>query len=309
MEIQMRYPKNCAFVKTDELTLSADDSLCIPTVDEMKKGDRSPLLAHSKFSVFKVAIIKKGVGSVTANIPADKIYGIGLKSDIAIQMDMMAALGSKKKEQEAGPLSEAYTVPIKSKIAQLSNKPPALIMLESPDFIQELIKQRDWLVDQVNKNANPKYRKGNETQIRAINQAVELYNNGLLNPELIRPSDVISIYDIPMKVPNKRNLDSRGFVQVYGISITYTLGVKMPYRFEIYNCMAPPTDGVGASMEKATDMVRYSMAASQEDGEKFIRNMRNRCRDFEILNAPYLRGIAHAEHERQQTEYRNKNGK
>lgn len=296
----MKYPRNCAYIKNDAFVLSADDSLKIPTAEEMENGKRGPLFAHSKFSVFKIALVQNGVASVTANIPGDVVNGIYLKTEAAIALDMQESMKLKPKEV----LSPAYTALVKSKLDQLANKTPAAIMINTPEAIPDLVKHRDWLATQVSNPKNAKYKEGNEKQLNAINEAFGLYNAQALNPDAVDNNATIVLYDVPMKVPSKSTLDENGNTFVYGITISYTLGVPNPYKFEVYNCMAPPTNGVGAQMSKAANMKKFSISASYEQGTKFISNLQNRVKEFEMMNASYLRSLSDQEYNRQKAEHK-----
>lgn len=220
----MKNPKELACIQTNQ-TFFILNELEAP---EYKDGSEPLTFHHETFSRFKFVIINQDKKATTANIGVKEIPGITRKIQTLYLKEMLSQ-GTVKTET---PKSPAYTTIIAT--GKLKGKTPAALMLEDAQKNKSLlINQLAWL--KANLSRYPK----NEVQIRAIEDAMRLYEEGKLNQEVVENGYHIDVvYSSGMR-PLIRRKRADGKCFVYEITIRWNGGAEKPIEIEIRNYYAP----------------------------------------------------------------------
>ena len=231
-----------------------------------KDDENQPLKVYAAFSRFVFAIINEEKKSVTANIRVDAIPEIRAASEYAYHLSM----DSKYQPQtvttsantEVNTSSLAFTRCFSS--GKMKGKTPVRIILEAEDkeaAITMLKEQYKWLRENARKNK--RYAEGNQEQMDATQQAVNLYREGKLTEDLLHSasgdSQVIQIYDSGFR-PLTRREKRNGKSFVYQISINWTIGSDYPLSVTISNYYA--------TVEEKEDGRLNVMAKTKEQEQK-----------------------------------------
>lgn len=222
-----------ALIVQNELSLAGD-----------KDDENHPLKVYAAFSRFVFAIINEEKKSVTANIRMDAIPGIRAASEYAYRLHMDSKYQPKRAtvstDAEVDTSSLAFTRCFSS--GKMKGKTPVRIILEAEDKEAAITMLRDqykWLRENARKNK--KYAEGNQEQMDATEQAVNLYRKGKLTEDLLHASagdsQVIQIYDSGFR-PLTRREKRNGKSFVYQITIDWTIGSDYPLAVTISNYYA-----------------------------------------------------------------------
>ena len=273
--MNLKYPKQIDSVVRTDKTLGIDFELLTPTENEYSNNKKMPLEMHSGFSRFVLTILVKGKAA-KANIPASAAAYIQKKTEIAMEKILSYKLNGENNED---PLSPAYTQKIFGK--NFNNKTAAEI-LQDPSMKTELIKQRDFLKQNMDKY------KANKAQVEAIDDALLLLELGKLDKNNVKTSNkTFEIYNENIKIPNANKLDQNGNTFVYNISIMCSLDRDYPFAINIMNCFAPPVNKGGqitVEMSKATDITKHSILLTEEEFFRVVRKMSTSLEYFEKIN-------------------------
>ncbi len=273
--MNLKYPKQLDSVVRTDKTLGIDFELSTPTESEYTNNKKMPLEMHSGFSRFVLTILVKGKAA-KANIPASAAAYIQKKTELAMDRILTYKLEGSHEEES---LSLAYTQKIFGK--NFNNKTAAEI-LQDPNMKNELIKQRDFLKQNMDKY------KANKLQVEAIDDAIKLLESGKLDKKNVNSSNkTFEIYNEDIKIPNANKLDDNGNTFVYSISIICSLDRDYPFAINITNCYAPPVNKGGkvtVEMSKAKDVTKHSILLSEEEFFRVVRKMSTSLDHFENLN-------------------------
>lgn len=272
--MNLKYPKQLDSVVRTDKTLGVDFELSTPTEKEYEDNRKMPLEMHSGFSRFVLTILVKGKAA-KANIPASAAAYIQKKTEFAMEKILEYKMNGNGEEEQ---LSLAYTQKI---FGKNFNKTAAEI-LQNPNMKNDLIKQRDFLKQNMDKY------KANKLQVEAIDEAIRLLDEGKLDKKGVNNSNkTIEIYNEDIKIPNANKIDGDGNTFVYSLSIVCSLDRDYPFAINITNCYAPPVNKGGrvtVEMSKAKDMTKHSILLSEEEFFRIVRKMSSSLEYFENLN-------------------------
>lgn len=265
MKSPFKYPNQVTCKKREEINLYADVVFKPPSDQELIEGAYPGMDAFGKsrfdFYIFKYESsksVKYSMGFSTIKFIYEKTKAL-------------MAEGVQPKKNDETQVSPAYTVQLKG--GTFSGRTAAEILINNPEEAQALCNQRDYYM----KNSNhPKYGKNNLNMANAVNDAINLYNQGLLDPQKVT-SAVLTVYEA-VRTPNKSKVDERGLTKARSILITHDLK-NNDYIVKIMNCMAPPADGnVGAKLNQAADSTTFQFSCTEEEWWDFI----SEC--YELVN-------------------------
>lgn len=261
-------------------TISVDNSLYSPTGENEERKPTPPLEMHEGFSRFVVHLISAGNGSskcLNANIPAKEIPFIHKKTCLIMQDNLKGGnleslLGKSNQKKETKPLAYTY----KFTIGNFNGKTPAQCLLESKDNEAKLINQKNWAVNNLEKYKGKPLYQNIQDQIKAIDEAINLFKSGKLNESDVSDTttDIITIYKCPPK--NVKPIDKEGRYTVYTIEITYDKNKTLPIGIEIMNCFAPVNKSSGnvILLKDAVDKKTENMRLSEEEWYMMIDTMK-----------------------------------
>ena len=215
MNEKIKYPRQVGSIKRSKKVLGIDAELHLPTEEEIL--NTPPLAMHSGYSRFEVSLIDKDQDAVAvANIPANDVFYIKQKTEIAMDRIVDAQYVKRTATAVSKPKSIAYTQQIMAD-KNFKGKTPAEILINTPENKELLIRTRDWL------SANLSKYPRNKPQIDAINEALDLFDTGMLSSEDAAEyadtyESMITVYDSGSKFKTKKN--EKGFNLVYDIKIT-----------------------------------------------------------------------------------------
>ena len=274
---QIPYPYQVASLiqqkNGEKKTLGVDSRLFSPN-EKSETEKAMPLEMHSCFSRFVFTLIKKDAKTkdfVKANVPAEDAYYIFEKTKLAMQ-EILASKRVKTDET----LSSAYTERFSMGI--FKGKTPAEVLLESSDNKQSLIKQGEFL------NQNAEKFPANKKMIAAIKDALALSKAGKLENKTAVPSNIIIVYNEPMK-PLRSQTNDKGNCFVYGIKIQCDTSRNLPFMIEIMNCYAPldvTSEGtLNPRMKEAEDTKKIFMNMTEKDWFETINRVHKTLENFE----------------------------
>lgn len=220
----MKNPKECVCIQQKQTFFILNEL----TKPEYKDGSEPLLFHHDTFSRFNFVLINEEKKAATANINVKEIPGI-FRRIRNLELKEMLLSGKEKGETAKSP---AYTIAITS--GKLKGKTPAALLLEDAQKNQGLlISQKKWLESNL-----AKYPR-NEAQIKAIEDALNLFANGKLAAEEAESGyHTETVYSSGMRpLIRRKRADGKSFV--YEISIRWNGGAKRPVEVEIRNYYAP----------------------------------------------------------------------
>ena len=270
----MKNPKELACIQTNQ-TFFILNELEAP---EYKDGSEPLTFHHETFSRFKFVIINQDKKATTANVSVKEIPGITRKIQNLYLKEMLSQ-GTAKTET---PKSLAYTTVITT--GKLKGKTPAALMLEDAQKNRGLLSnQLTWL--KANLSRYPK----NEVQIRAIEDAMRLYEEGKLNQDAAENGYHTEIvYSSGMR-PLIRRKRPDGKCFVYEIVIRWNGGAEKPVEVEIRNYYAPVVkkeNGLLNVMAKdKVDDTRNAVSLTLEQWFWIEHMLETNIRTFESLYA------------------------
>jgi hypothetical protein len=260
-------------------TFGMDANLFSPEEESESRTPKAPLEMHEGYSIFKGTLIAKDPKEtkvVSFNIPARDVPYIHKKTTMAMEMALKNKMEPKKTSSGTGT-GPAYTVKITA--GTLKGKTPAQVLLEGN--IEALNNQKKWLEDNLSKF------KSNQTQIDAIEQALDLFKKGEISTDtVVNDGSVFEIYSCPSK--NIRPIDERGYFTIYDVTISYDSSRNMPVEIRVNNCMAPVDKSKGNEivMSKADNKRTLSMSLMESEWFAMIDAMKSQKRLFENLTYP-----------------------
>lgn len=223
MAEKLKNPKEC-FSIVKRQTFFILNELTLP---EFKDGSEPLTFHHERFSRFVFVSINEAKKAATANLPVRNAISILEKSKLLAKLEYEESFKSKENNEEC---SAAYTTTINA--GTLKGKTPASALAESPENVQLLIKQVEWL-----KSNLVRYPK-NQVQINAINSALDLYRKGMLNKDAAGSRKNVIMYESGLRpLTRKVRKDGRSFV--YEFRIYWDIGSENPVRVDIRNFYAP----------------------------------------------------------------------
>jgi hypothetical protein len=283
MENKIKFPKQVGSVKRTKKVLGVDAELFLPTKDE--EMTIPPLTIHSGFSRFVLSLIDKDQDIVpTANIPADDIFYVKERTEIAMNKVVDAQYFRKHVATTAAPKSIAYTQKILAD-KNFKGMTPAEILINTPENKELLIRTRDWLAANVSKYPN------NQKQIDAINEALDLFDTGSLNSDtVVESSDdcecTMMVYDSGLKFKSKKN--DKGYNLVYNISITCEPTKDYPFNVTIMNCYAPveslSSGQKTIKLNQAVDTIKASLVMKDMEWYTLLARISATLYNFEAMH-------------------------
>lgn len=261
------------------------------TQPECIDGSEPLSFHHETFSRFHFVIINEDRRAVVANIPVSEMPGIfkAINNQAIISQvskRLQAATASSGEERTAVRDSSAYTVFITA--GKLKGKTPAGALLENAEVNKSLlINQVTWLESNLQK-----YPK-NEEQIRAIKEALQLYEAGKLTRDSAAaaiPSKV-DIYPGGLR-PLVRRKKQNGKSFVYHISISMYENGEKPIEIKINNFFAPVivTDAglYNVQAKEKEDDLTVTFNISLSEWAWFEHQTEAQMRTFENILAPNM---------------------
>lgn len=310
----MKNPKEC-FCLRQQQTFFVLNEL---TPAECKDGSEPLTFHHEIFSRMKMVIINQEKKAVTANIPVSDIPAIfeevkaknmlrKLNSCENKTYTMIQSIGrmtqslvhkfvgqdTKQDKQPIDTSTPAFTVVITS--GRLKGKTPAGALLEDADINKKLLEnQATWL--QSNLKNYPK----NQIQINAIQEALNLFEKGLLkqssagemqHAEKTSEQDKNIIYKTGFR-PLIRRKNANGKCFVYEIQIIWHDNMPKPIEIDIKNYFAPvvQTDKglLNVQAKNKEDEIHNTFSMSMEEWLWMEHQINTQLRTFENLYAPQM---------------------
>ena len=257
----MKNPKECFCLRQNQ-TFFVLNELTMATGDD---GSEPLTFHHETFSRFKFVIINSDKKATTANIPVSELPGIfeevrnknilkKMNSSENKTFGMINSIGKMTQKlvyklvgQPSGASSAATKVDTSSpaftlaiSAGQLKGKTPVAALLENAEVNKKLLlNQIAWLEPNVNKYPR------NKDQIKAIKEALDLYEKGLLNKNVSatvssatattnNKTDPNVIYHTGFR-PLVRRKNRNGNCFVYEIKIIWHENLPKPVEIEIRN--------------------------------------------------------------------------
>lgn len=262
-----RYPNQVTCSKRQELNLYCELSVNCPSIEELQTGAYPGLEVFGK-TKFNMFIFKYEDKSSVK-------YGLSAADVKYIYSRTLGIINTPKKKTDV-TLSPGYTVLLKGGI--FNNKTAAEMLIENPNLRNDILRQRDFLLKNVN---HPKYGRNNQKMVDAINDAVIALDNGQLDPNKLSSNTIVLFEGI--KTPNNKKLDNRGLTEARQFRLTYTPGTATPFSVTIMNCMAPPADAmVGAKLEQAVDCRKWNYGLTEVEWYNFIDEMYQLLEDIRV---------------------------
>lgn len=223
-----KYPKQIAGPQREKLTLGIDANLEAAGKYTTRRGELKytpPLEMHSPRSCFRWTIVDlTGAETKTpwGNIPAREVGTVVKKINAVIAYNTVTPKKNK------GDLSLAYTVPILA--GKFQKKTAATILVENEENLDKLLQTADFLKNNL---TNSRYSAGNKKQIKAIEEAVELFRNGQLSSDVVSESS-IEIYNRRNKVLKDHVINNTHFF-CYSFLISFMPQLDYPWHIAIEN--------------------------------------------------------------------------
>lgn len=274
-------------------TLSVESFLASPTGKSEDRKPTPPLEMHEGFSIFKMHLINSiNKNIISVNIPAKDVPYIHKLTSSLIMSSFIA--NSNKTENKTNNLGLAYTY--KFNAGKLAGKTPASIIIEE-NGTKTLTDQLNWIENNLYKYVDKPIYSSILSQIDAIKEAIDLFNNNKLNKELSEmettTSDIITIYKTVPK--NCSPKDEEGRYTVYSINISYDKTKNLPILIDLNSCFAPVDKSRGniIEMSKAVNKKNENIRLSLEEWFSLIDTMKAHKimfeghsfkRQYEIMN-------------------------
>ena len=285
-------------------TFGMEAKLFSPKEENELRTPAAPLEMHEGYSVFKGTLIEKNdkkTRFVTFNIPAKSVPYIHKKTVLAmdtnykagfftnlfnkvisLQNKVISALpGTEKNKDVDIESTKAFTTKFIS--GTLKGKSPIEVLMESPSNKTTLLNQRKFL------ESNLAKYKSNQTLIDAIDEAINLYDSGVLDKKeetSTTGSSIVTLYESAPK--NIKPLDEEGRYTIYKVTITYNQSMRMPVRVNVMNCFAPvdKTDGNKIVMTEAVNKQEIDINLTEEEWYTMIDTMKAQKIMFENMTYP-----------------------
>ena len=250
--------------------LSFHDRLCLNDefVDEPASNVNAP------WSRILVYLSSQG-RRLEANIPWDDVKMIAKQTERIRNYEFLTEM-----KRSSGPAGDTdlpcYKVILLSKMEALKGKTPAQVLKENPQMEGELLKQAEFLRQNL-----ARYPK-NQEAIGAIEQAIALNREGKLKET---QSLVRSVYQTEIKPLSSRKRNEKIFF--YQIRITYALGQKVPINLEITNFFAEPQMSGNLKTPKQgtiEDQATMSISVDYPRWEREIDDLDRYVDNFILLN-------------------------
>ena len=312
----MKNPKECFCLRQNQ-TFFVLNELTMATGDD---GSEPLTFHHETFSRFKFVIINSDKKATTANIPVSELPGIfeevrnknilkKMNSSENKTFGMINSIGKMTQKlvyklvgQPSGASSAATKVDTSSpaftlaiSAGQLRGKTPVAALLENAEVNKKLLlNQIAWLEPNVNKYPR------NKDQIKAIKEALDLYEKGLLNKNVSatvssttattnNKTDPNVIYHTGFR-PLVRRKNRNGNCFVYEIKIIWHENLPKPVEIEIRNYYTPVVqDEKGLLNVKARereDETKNSFSLTMDEWFWMEHILEAQMRTFENIYAP-----------------------
>lgn len=282
----------CAIVHKNQ-TFAIQNGLSPAGEGNGVQGDENqPLRLYSSISRFPLCVIQDHT-SVTANLRVTEIPGIIARSNFCFNKEMEAAIQMTVATEET-PKSIAYTQ-ILSMGQGMKGKTPAQYLLEAgkePEMVEKSIdalkKQYTFLRSKVKEN--PKFAKGNQAQMDAISEAVNLYRAGKLSvDEASATLSSVKIAESGFRpLVRRQRPDGKSFVYEY--SILWSFGKDYPVTVSIKNYYAPviqmQTGTLNVKAAEKLDERTYSIKMSADEWMYVLHMIEANLRVFEDAIGP-----------------------
>lgn len=277
-----KYPRQIAAVKRKEVTLSVEAELQLAQQITNNKGEEEqlpPLTLHSPWSRFIWTLVDtSGHEKVYpwANIPAREVGVLKTLTDAMLSRSLMKSKAAKTEQTRL-----AYSV--KLLVNPFRGQTPAAVLLADPNQKEKLIDCMDFLRAHLN---NKKFEEGNQKQIDAINDALDLFEAGELSKEEAGHNESVVIYHMPSKtLKNRPPKDERYFT--YSIKIEYDIGFDYPWIISIHNAYMKLKEKSDGTFQTIPETAKYKsssriMLSNYEFGS-LVDHMYNTVRNFETI--------------------------
>lgn len=267
----MKYPKQICSAASNKKMLGVDGEFNLP-------GEKDSPLEQNSLSRFVFTIIDKTSGKgvpASANIPVKEINSMKIRTELAVGK----LIESKTVKSDGGSAnSVAYTQKLFT--GTLKGRTPADILSNSPELKGELEKQRKFLKEhEADYSANP-------AQIKAIDEALQLFNDGKLTKADNGSSVGFPIYKSEYKYMRTKN--EHGENLIYKIEINFEPAMNNPFTVVIENSYAPVVkEGkmtkIKFSEAKNKSKTRNSFVMSESSWTEFMRCMEKRADEFNLI--------------------------
>ncbi len=272
-----KYATQVANIKRSDSTLYTEGNFVYPTWEDYLKG--VPVLdVANKFRIDFFIFRTENKKSVKFGLSLKECKYLLLKTEAIISGSIVKKNNATDESNASENMSPAYTCRLRG--GNMGGKTPVEVIAEDPNKINDLVKQGNWLAQ----NLDSKYGEANRQQIAAINDAINLFNAGKLQG-IQANSSIITLYEAT-KTPNIKMVDNAGNTQARTFKVTYDANNKAkPFKVEIMNCMAPPVQGakVGAYLGKATDVSNYNMTLTELEWYGFLEDSIETAKNIKSL--------------------------
>lgn len=280
-----RYPLEIAAVKRRKQTLSIAAALEIPTDIINNKGEKillPPMHMHSPYSRFVWTLVDiSGAQKIypNANIPSREVSVLKTLTDAMIIRNRLAV---KPRNENVGP---AYTTKIMVG-KNFAGRTPASILLENGNDLEALLSTQQFLQERMD-SQNGRFREGNQRQIDAIQEAVELYRAGKLSHDAIQGDEPVVVYYEPSKtLKNRPAKGDRYFT--YSIKMECIPGLNYPWFVSIFNAYMKIEEKAGGTFQTipgtAIDSSASRIQLSDYEFGGIIDRMYAAAQNFETVN-------------------------
>lgn len=217
-----------------------------------------PLTIFDRYSRYTAVLVntEKSTKSVVANIPVRNVRRMTAVTEYALKKhldEMYGKSGGQTAGSAAGP---AYTVTMKG--GYFNGKTPAAVLVENPEQAQNLANQINYLRSKLQKYPD------NQKQIDAIEHALSLLNQGMLNRNLVNQTNEIVIYEATLRPLKSRERHGNCWF-IYDIKISWIVGEDSPVHVRVSNYYAP--------VEQRNDGTYNVMAKNREKGTDTTNEM------------------------------------
>lgn len=286
----MKYPDQIVAIIRNK-NLIVDAKLSLPQNEE----EDPPLEMYSVFSRFlftiKSTLNNKNVFT-KANVIIEDVADIVKRTDYAVNMICRAETGAIVKTGDCSD-SPAFTVKLFDK--NYKGQTPAEVLIKDSSAKGALLKIKDWL------NANLANYPNNENQIKAIDDAIKLLEEGKLNQQNnASQSGIFKVYETENKYFTSEKEKKDGNYKIYNISVVCEPGKNYPFTVRIMNCYAPldfrPDGTTQIKMSAAVEKVDNYISLTEKEWVNIVKRMQKTMDNFEAVYAPKQFEI-HKKHE------------
>ena len=272
-----------------------------PIKKEDAEKNEKPYDIHKGYSRFVISLLnpadeanKFASINVLAGEDIKTLYSRGMEAyKLALKKEWEVFPFSQKEESAEEKLSCGYTTTISS--GSMKGKTPCQILLEDSRKKEDLERQKKWLEGNL---SNAQYRAANQKQIDAINDALNLFDAGMLVEKKTNSQELkeFTVFKNPIKIPNATKVDEAGFTKVYSFSITCNLNMNLPFEIHLMNGMAKPlkleNNKISAELSNMKCQKNLSLRLSADAFQSFITWMYDRNNNFENAYFPTMHKMA-----------------